>query len=526
MPLVESARTAEVVVTPSHVPRAQVAPRPAARELSATSLVVPAHRDAPATGRLAARLEEPAPDPSPQRLDPLRLELPLLGQTSVIKEADPTEPLELADPSSEPAPWSASFAEARVLVPAPQIDVDARRPLEHLDVAPTVELSELDAELRPMELSDPDLPALARLDLDLDLPVQTAPSPYAHREPEKRKEVLEQMGGSAETERAVAMALDWLARHQSRDGRWDGDRFDVGCGQCRGTQRVKCDIALTGLSLLCFVAANHTHVEEGPYRDVVRRGVEWLVSQQGANGSLMGDESMYSHGIAAIALAEAYGMTGDPRLAAPVKAAADFIYDARNTHVGGWRYRPGQVGDTSVLGWQIMALTSAKRAGVEVPEKAFETARSWLELVHRPSRPGSYAYQPQREVTPAMTAEGMFVSQLIGAPRDNPRMRGSMSYILEHPPGWEPDANAYYWYYATLALFQHHGRPWQQWNEVVKDVLLSNQRTAGRSAGSWDAQGRWAEVAGRVYQTAICTLTLEVYYRYLPLYLTEPEEQP
>jgi hypothetical protein len=330
------------------------------------------------------------------------------------------------------------------------------------------------------------------------------------------------MGGSAETERAVARALDWLARHQSRNGRWDGDRFDDRCGRCGGKQRVKCDIALTGLSLLCFTAADHTHLKDGPYRDVVDRAVTWLMSQQTPTGSFMVDESMYSHGIATIALAEAYGMTGDPRLEGPVKAAVDFIYRARNTSVGGWRYRPGQMGDTSVLGWQIMALTSAKRARIDVPQESFSVARHWLDLVERSSRPGLYAYQPQRQVTPAMTAEGMFVRQLLGANRDDPRMRGSASYVLQHPPRWEPDANTYYWYYATLALFQHQGRPWQQWNEAVKNVLLANQRVEGRTAGSWDPQGQWADVAGRVYQTAMATLTLEVYYRYLPSFVDSP----
>ena len=327
------------------------------------------------------------------------------------------------------------------------------------------------------------------------------------------------MGGGPETERSVTLALDWLARHQSPNGGWDGDNFDDRCGRCGGNQKVTTDIAITGLSLLCFLAADHTHVKDGPYREVVSNGVRWLLSRQTSTGSLMGGESMYSHGIATIALAEAYGMTEDRMLAEPLEDAVDYIYKARNTSVGGWRYRPGQVGDTSVMGWLVMALKSCEKAGIEVPPEAFDVGRQWLRLVHRRAEPGLYAYQPGRDVTPAMTAEGMFVNQLLGLRRFDRRMLGSAAYILRHPPRWEPDANTYYWYYATLALFLHQGPAWEQWNEAVKSVLLARQHTSGPRAGSWDPDGRWASVAGRVYQTAISTLTLEVYYRYLPLYV-------
>ncbi|MHC4108654.1 MAG: prenyltransferase/squalene oxidase repeat-containing protein, partial [Planctomycetota bacterium] len=363
----------------------------------------------------------------------------------------------------------------------------------------------------------------AAADLKLRVPTQTtyAPNPYPHRSEHRRNEIIKRMGGSEKTERAVALALDWLQRHQSEDGRWDGTRYDSECGSCWGTQRVKSNIAVSGLALLCFLAADHTHVKAGPYKDTVDRALTWLLDQQRDNGSLMGPESLYSHGIATIALAEAYGMTGDPRLAEPVKSAVDFIYAARNQGLGGWRYSPGQFGDTSVLGWQVMALTSAKRAKVEVPEEAFEVARKWLDMVSRSSPPGLYPYQPFREVTPAMTAEGMLVQQLLGADRTEVRMESSAEYILAHPPRWKPDGNTYYWYYATLALFQHQGTAWEQWNEAVKEQLVSHQKTSGKAAGSWDPDDRWALVGGRIYQTAMCTLTLEVYYRYLPSFVSD-----
>jgi hypothetical protein len=372
---------------------------------------------------------------------------------------------------------------------------------------------------------EPGLAAPSAPGLELRIP-EAGPPPevYANRAPEIREEVLGETGGSAATERAVEMALDWLARHQSETGRWDGTGYDRGCSQCPGRQRVTCDTALTGLSLLCFVAAGHTHVKDGPYREAVQRGLDWLVEHQEEDGGLLGGESMYSHGIASIALAEAYGMTRDPLLERPVRAAVDFIDAARNRRVGGWRYRPGQPGDTSIMGWQVMALKSASVAGIEVPQEAFDAAAQWLDLVHQPERPGTYAYQPNAQVTPAMTAEGMFIAQLLGRARDEPRMQGSASFILEHLPSWKPDANTYYWYYATLALFQHQGDAWERWNDELKDQLLPNQRKSGPASGSWDPVGEWARTGGRIYQTALCTLMLEVYYRYLPLYAIDSEK--
>lgn len=468
----------------------------------------------PGVGDVASTVERPSA---------MAFDLPRLEESSVVSEPERATGLVSVPRVSARPRWVAPADTARVggdHVPS----YTAEPALTRMENARPRRAAGMDLDSDRLDVERIDMPVLASLDLDLKIPTRTAPlpDPYRHREPVVREEIIEDMGGTAETEEAVALALNWLARHQGPDGRWDGEHFDDRCRQCGGTQRVKCDVALTGLSVLCFVAADHTHVKNGPYRRTVDRALQWLLKHQSRDGGLMNGESLYSHGIAAIALAEAYGMTHDPALKDAVESAMSFIYEARNRTVGGWRYRPGQAGDTSVMGWQIMALTSAKRAGLDVPEEAFAIADRWLDLVHRPSRPGTYAYQPRREVTPAMTAEGMFIRQLLGAARDEPRMRGSAAYILDHTPSWADDANTYYWYYATLALFQHQGSEWRQWNEGIKLLLVGRQRQDGRAAGSWDPDGRWAGVAGRVYQTAIATLTLEVYYRYLPLYARQP----
>lgn len=359
-----------------------------------------------------------------------------------------------------------------------------------------------------------DLPA------ELRLPVEAAPVSdlYRHRTPEVRNDWAERMGGGADTERSVDLALKWLAAHQSADGRWDWREFDASCGKCGGVGSIDANRALTGLSLLCFLGAGHTHLTPGPYRDVIRKGLDWLAAGQTQEGDLRGGETLYSQGIAAIALGEAYGMTGDPILEVPVRRAVRFIVAAQNPKTGGWRYDPGQEGDTSVLGWQLMALKSASLSGIEVPNETWSGAKKWLESAAHPSMPGVSGYQPGTNYSPAMTAEAMFARQLLGTPRDALFMQAAARHIVQHLPNWQSEPNTYFWYYATLALFNHQGEAWLEWNSAMSKALTGEQKKRGPQAGSWDPVGEWADKGGRIYQTAICTLMLEVYYRYLPLY--------
>lgn len=413
-----------------------------------------------------------------------------------------------------------------------------------------VRLEPLDIRGKTPSDRSPDLPSslasiLARTplhvaetsSLGLRLPTEVQPpsEQYEHRAPEQHAAIVKRMGGSSDTERAVAAALKWLAAHQSPDGRWDGEHFDDGCGRCGGETDIQADMALTGLSLLSFLGAGHTHIDDGPYRDVVRRGLDWLVTQQADDGDLRGEETMYSHGIATIAISEALGMTGDSRLTTPVRRAVRFIDRARNRRAGGWRYDPGQEGDTSVLGWQVMALKSARLAGIDVPDELFRVAAAWLDRVSDGSQSGLYAYRPGRRYTPTMTAEGMFVRQLLGHGRGEARMRGSAEYVTQHLPDWDDHLNTYFWYYATLAMFHTGGEQWTRWNDALTKQLVEHQAgdddaTADGSgfgpAGSWEPIGEWAPIGSRIYQTALCTLMLEVYYRYLPLYTFEESDAP
>ncbi len=351
----------------------------------------------------------------------------------------------------------------------------------------------------------------------------SAPSPYRDRRSPNRMSITQSRGGSAETEAAVASGLKWLASAQSPPGHWDADKFGAGeerrtLGEDRSGAGAKADTAVTGLALLAFLAAGNTHLE-GEYKDAVRRGLEFLLEEQGNDGNLGGQAEMfafmYSHGIASLALSEAFAMTGDARLETPVRRAVDFTLAAQHRSTGGWRYRSSEPGDTSQLGWQIMALKSAQNAGIEIPKATWERATRFLESVSTGSRRGLAAYRPGERPTNPMTAEALVCRQFLGLPSQDAQEEAATA-ILNDPPQ-SGSINLYYWYYGTLGMFQRQGTGWERWNQSLQATLLPRQIKAGANAGSWDADCIWGGYGGRVYSTAMATLSLEVYYRYLPL---------
>jgi hypothetical protein len=348
-------------------------------------------------------------------------------------------------------------------------------------------------------------------------------APYALRRSKRSEQLLKKLGGSPETEQAVQLALKWLSKTQEKDGRWSV--------QFHGGEEGH-DPALTGLALLCFLGWGADHIEEGPYQSHVSRGLDWLITSMRPDGDFRvsgAKKAMYSQGIAALAITEAYGLTRDQKLKVPAQKSVDFIVSAQNRDDGAWRYIPREPGDTSVMGWMVMVLVSAELAGLDVPTETLQLTKKWFPRVAGGIEGGLYGYRTP-EPRPAMVAEGMFSMQLLGAPRASAAMRESATYIHMIPPisGSRSQPYYYYWYYGTLALYQHGGPMWAGWNERMKTELVGEQITSGPDAGSWNPTGMYAMRAGRIASTAMATLSLEVYYRYLPLYgfseLTKDEE--
>ena len=377
---------------------------------------------------------------------------------------------------------------------------------------------------------------LAGVELAPEVEAIAAPA-FQDRDPQRRQQVARSRGGSPQTEKAVEMGLAFLARHQMPDGRWSLHRFAQGKGYQGpvGIGRMESDTAATGLALLAFLGAGYTH-QQGKYRQEVAAGLKWLVDHQKPNGDLFTGGSryawLYSHGIAAIALCEAYGMTQDPQLRAPAQRAVDFIVAAQHPTLGGWRYAPGVGTDTSVSGWQLMALKSAEMAGLSVPQEVYSRLRTWLARAQWPEDQALYVYRPraryqhQRTPSRAMTAEALLMQLYLGTSPQSPMIQQGARYLARNLPSFGSPRrllrDAYYWYYATQVMFHAGGEHWDRWNRRQRALLVGSQVQEGPLAGSWDPLGRlpdrWGAEGGRIYVTALHLLILEVYYRHLPLY--------
>jgi hypothetical protein len=329
------------------------------------------------------------------------------------------------------------------------------------------------------------------------------------------------------SERAVTAALNWLARHQDYDGHWSLANYTLQCKPadktCTGKGEILADAGATAMGLLPFLAAGHTHKSPGRYKDNIRRGIDWLIRHQQPDGNLAAgaQQMMYSHGLATIALCEVYGLTADREVGRAAQGAVNFILSAQGAD-GGWRYNPKEAGDTSVVGWQLMALKSAHMAGLDVGGSAFSGTSKWLDSVSVHDG-AEYAYQPGLASTPTMTSVGLLCRQYLGAKRSDPILTGGMAYLQNHMPD-EGFSNIYYWYYATQVMHNMYGSEWDEWNRKMRTILVHAQvrGTDQCSNGSWSPENdAWGRRGGRLMQTSLSCLTLEVYYRYLPLFKSE-----
>ena len=348
-----------------------------------------------------------------------------------------------------------------------------------------------------------------------------------------RGDALRKYGGSAESESAVELALKWIVDHQLPDGGWSlnhqlgpGKRTSPDPGEMSGDFPAR--NAATALALLPLLGHGHTH-KSGNYKDSVFEGLKFLLErgrpiEKGISFHEPGGR-MYSHGLVSIVLCEAYAMTEDPELAPYAQRAIRYTEHAQDDSGGGWRYELKEKGDTSAVGWQVMALKSAISSGLDVKPRTAKLAKKFLTQMGNADI-GVFGYL-KKEVAVngrrrACTAVGLLSQMYLGAEKDSKLIRNGVNQLDD----WGPDnegshdrvTDMYYNYHATQVMKQYGGDMWKTWNGGMRDFLVEQQEREGPAAGSWMFDEEYSIKAGRLYATSLACMTLEVYYRFLPLY--------
>jgi len=388
---------------------------------------------------------------------------------------------------------------------------------------PVTELSDLGSQFAPAEL-----PASAAVEIS-----STNGNELSGRGPDSRKQLARANGASGESEEAVDLALKWIVKHQLPNGSWSFDHTE-GKGAFRDTPGAgsmpEAKIGATAMALLPLLGAGHTHIT-GEHKEAVKKGFEFLKRAGERRNSQMisyiePGGRLYSHGLATIALCECYAMTYDKELEPYAQGAINFTVYAQQPTRGGWQYLPRVGGDTSAVGWQLMALKSAKISGLKTEKKTFRLAGQFLDSVSN-SRGTSYGYtqEPRTAYSSTLTSIGLLCRMYLGWKQDRSELVEGMERIAEIGPDTSYGINMYYNYYATQAMkHMYSGKhQWKRWNLEMREFLVSTQDKEGNVRGSWHFASRgqpdrWGFAGGRLYDTAMSCMTLEVYYRFLPIY--------
>ncbi|MBX3426952.1 MAG: terpene cyclase/mutase family protein [Pirellulales bacterium] len=349
-------------------------------------------------------------------------------------------------------------------------------------------------------------------------PIQAA---LSGREAGMKEGLLKAYGGTAGTQLAVEEALRWLARNQQKTGLWhlDGPYAD-------GTGPNNRDAA-TALALIAFQGNGHTPAGDSndPYTRLTGKAWKALLARQDEQGNFFQEGSshgrLYTQAMCTIALCELYGMTRDSIYREQAERAVNYCVKIQSSE-GGWRYFPGEDSDLSVTGWFVIALQSARMAGLDVPPETFQRVSRFLDSVSHDGG-AQYAYVRGQGKKLSMTAEGLLCRQYLGWTHDSAPLNRGVEVLTQNLPSWSPKQglrDSYYWYYAAQACHHMEGEPWRKWNAVMRVVLPEHQVKEGRERGSWDPQGdEWgSRGGGRLLVTCLHTFMLEVYYRHLPIY--------
>jgi squalene cyclase len=345
---------------------------------------------------------------------------------------------------------------------------------------------------------------LLAVELSLPQPPPPPPAPPPARSFEESGAENRPMEGeiTERLEAAVARGLAHLAAQQNPDGSFGRGRHSDNAG-------------IVALAAVAFMADGHLP-GRGRYGETVRRAIDFVLSQVSETGLIAtegGHGPMYGHGFATLMLGEAYGMApDDARLRDALVRAVELIVNSQNSE-GGWRYNPVPFdADSSVTICQVMALRSAREAGIKVPAATIERAIQYIVDCQNPD--GGFKYMRTAGASGwARTAAGVATLFYAGVYEGESIDQG-LGYLVRTamPGGGSPSTQAHYYYghyYAVQAMYLAGGEWWRRWWPAIREELLAQQV----SSGAWlDPQ------QGNVYASAMALIVLQMPKRYLPIF--------
>jgi len=351
---------------------------------------------------------------------------------------------------------------------------------------------------------------------------------------------------SSSIERSTTKGLNWLRDHQNSDGSW-GETPD----------RIP---ALTALATLAFLAHGETPSSQ-EYGTCVLKAIRKLIefaNNADANGLIKNGGRGYGHAMVAYALSEAFALTKIPMIEEAMNKTITRVVTGQNS-LGGYDYNynrdPEKESggkprtDLSIGGWNYQALKAAFAAGCTVKglETAIESGIRCLQTVSYHPASGGFSYTAGASPSgrPAMPPVGTLCLQLFGQGKSKEALSG-LKWIETTNNGqhmkcdWQANTKGmevfhlYQWYYQTQAIFQGYsgtGASWDAWNKEFQKALMKEQESDGHWSSPNEKYGDKKGVEGTeghlkgkspldlyIYSTTLCTLMLEVYYRYLPTF--------
>ena len=276
---------------------------------------------------------------------------------------------------------------------------------------------------------------------------------------------------------------------------------------------------VTGMALMVLLASGEDP-NFGLYNSHVRRALRSMISQQNESTGILGN-SMYHHGFATLALAEAYGAVDDRDLWPAGQAKSRSIGQAlelavraavtsqKKNSLGGWRYSPDSTdADTSVSGAVLVGLLAARNAGIEVPDESIDKAINYYTKMTSSSGQvgysggfGGFDESPARISIATLTFA-------VARRKDLREYKATLNYLKERILEPAGPFGEYTFYYQAQALFQGDVQAWEKWN----NLLVRQLKTTQAADGSFKSQ------FGPTVGTSLSLLALAVNYRFLPIY--------